>query len=92
MSAARAAELRNQLRTWDRAYYLDDAPVVDDATYDVALRELRALEAAQPEDAGDDWVATWRRSVSRVASLVALVRCAICCRCCRWPMRATTTS
>ena len=48
MSAARAAELRNQLRTWDRAYYLDDAPVVDDATYDVALRELRALEAAQP--------------------------------------------
>ena len=49
MSAARAAELRNQLRTWDRAYYLDDAPVVDDATYDVALRELRALEAAQPE-------------------------------------------
>jgi DNA ligase (NAD+) len=49
MSAARAAELRTQLRAWDRAYYLDDAPVVDDATYDAALRELRALEAAQPE-------------------------------------------
>jgi len=49
MSAARAAELRTQLRAWDRAYYLDDAPVVDDATYDAALRELRALEVAQPE-------------------------------------------
>ncbi|MCX6412430.1 MAG: NAD-dependent DNA ligase LigA, partial [Actinobacteria bacterium] len=49
MSAARAAELRTQLRAWDRAYYLNDAPVVDDATYDAALRELRTLEAAQPE-------------------------------------------
>ena len=49
MSASRATELRTQLRAWDRAYYLDDAPVVDDATYDAALRELRALETAHPE-------------------------------------------
>lgn len=48
MSAKRAAELTAQLRAWDRAYYLEDAPVVDDATYDAALRELRELEAADP--------------------------------------------
>ena len=48
MSAERVAELTGQLRAWDRAYYLEDAPVVDDATYDAALRELRALEDADP--------------------------------------------
>ena len=48
MSAKRVAELTAQLRAWDRAYYLADQPVVDDATYDAALRELRELEAADP--------------------------------------------
>ena len=48
MSAKRVDELTAQLRAWDRAYYLQDAPVVDDATYDAALRELRELEAADP--------------------------------------------
>ena len=48
MSAKRVEELTAQLRAWDRAYYLQDAPVVDDATYDTALRELRELEAADP--------------------------------------------
>ena len=48
MSAQRVEELTRQLRAWDRAYYLEDAPVVDDATYDAALRELRELEAADP--------------------------------------------
>ncbi|MGI9117551.1 MAG: NAD-dependent DNA ligase LigA [Gaiellales bacterium] len=48
MSIKRADELTRQLRAWDRAYYLEDAPVVDDATYDAALRELRALEEADP--------------------------------------------
>ena len=48
MSAKRVEELTAQLRAWDRAYYLQDAPVVDDATYDAALRELRELEAADP--------------------------------------------
>ena len=48
MSAKRADELTRQLRAWDRAYYLEDAPVVDDATYDAALRELCALEEADP--------------------------------------------
>ena len=48
MSAKRVAELTERIRGWDRAYYLADAPVVDDATYDEALRELRALEEADP--------------------------------------------
>jgi len=48
MSATRVEELTAQLRAWDRAYYLQDAPVVDDATYDAALRELRELESADP--------------------------------------------
>ena len=48
MSAKRVEELTAQLRAWDRAYYLQDAPVVDDATYDAALRELRELEAVDP--------------------------------------------
>ena len=48
MSAERVDELTAQLRAWDRAYYLQDAPVVDDATYDAALRELRELEAGDP--------------------------------------------
>ena len=48
MSAERVAELTAQLRGWDRAYYLANQPVVDDATYDTALRELRELEAADP--------------------------------------------
>jgi DNA ligase (NAD+) len=48
VSAKRVEELTAQLRAWDRAYYLQDAPVVDDATYDAALRELRELEAVDP--------------------------------------------
>jgi DNA ligase (NAD+) len=48
VSAQRVEELTAQLRAWDRAYYLQDAPVVDDATYDAALRKLRELEAADP--------------------------------------------
>ncbi len=47
-AAARAAALRATIRAHDRAYYLDDAPTVDDATYDGLMRELRALEEADP--------------------------------------------
>ena len=50
MSAgSRCAELIECLRAWDRAYYLMDSPTVDDATYDAAMHELRALEAKHPE-------------------------------------------
>ena len=47
--AARIAELRTQIRAHDHAYYVNDAPTADDATYDQLLRELRELEAAQPD-------------------------------------------
>ena len=38
----------------DRRYYLDDAPELSDADYDALLRELRALEDANPELITDD--------------------------------------
>lgn len=43
------AELIKKLRKWDAAYHTDDAPLVDDATYDAAKREATALEAEYPE-------------------------------------------
>ena len=48
-AAARVAELRARDPRHDHAYYVDDAPTVDDATYDALVRELRALEEAHPE-------------------------------------------
>ena len=47
--AGRIAELSAQIRGHEHAYFVDDAPTVDDATYDGLLRELRALEEAHPE-------------------------------------------
>ena len=47
-AAARAAELRAQLAQHDYRYYVLDDPQVPDAEYDRLLRELRALEAAEP--------------------------------------------
>jgi DNA ligase (NAD+) len=47
--AARAAELREQLKQHDYRYYVLDDPQVPDAEYDLLMRELRALEAAHPE-------------------------------------------
>jgi DNA ligase (NAD+) len=46
---ARAAELREQLNEASIAYYVDDAPVIDDATYDALYDELVRLEAEHPE-------------------------------------------
>ncbi len=48
-SEARLAELRTEIRRHDHAYYVNDAPTADDATYDALLRELRALEDEHPE-------------------------------------------
>ncbi|MEM1440429.1 MAG: NAD-dependent DNA ligase LigA, partial [Pseudomonadota bacterium] len=45
----KAAELAAEIETHNRAYYVDDAPVVPDAEYDRLLRELQELEAAFPE-------------------------------------------
>ena len=48
-AAARIAELRTEIRRHDHAYFVDDNPTVDDATYDALMRELRALEEANPD-------------------------------------------
>ncbi len=47
-AARRAEALREELRAHDHAYYVLDRPTVSDATYDERMRELRALEAADP--------------------------------------------
>jgi DNA ligase (NAD+) len=48
-AAARAAELREQLKQHDYRYYVLDEPQIPDAEYDRLMGELRALEAAHPE-------------------------------------------
>jgi DNA ligase (NAD+) len=47
--AARAAELRAELRQHDYRYYVLDDPSVPDVEYDRLMGELRALEAAHPQ-------------------------------------------
>lgn len=48
MTKARAAELRELLRLHSHRYYVLDAPEISDAEYDDLLRELIALEEADP--------------------------------------------
>jgi DNA ligase (NAD+) len=43
------ADLIKKLREWDIAYHQNDAPLVDDATYDAARRRARELETLYPE-------------------------------------------
>jgi DNA ligase (NAD+) len=47
-AARRVHELREQLRAADHAYYVLDNPVLADAEYDRLMRELAALEEAEP--------------------------------------------
>ena len=47
--AARIAELSAMIRHHDERYYGLDDPEVSDAEYDALLRELRALEEANPD-------------------------------------------
>ena len=47
--AARAAELRTTLHHHAHRYYVLDAPEIPDAEYDRLVRELRALEEANPD-------------------------------------------
>ncbi|QDH13017.1 NAD-dependent DNA ligase LigA [Formicincola oecophyllae] len=44
----RHAELQRQVALWDEAYHRHDAPLVSDAVYDQARRDLVALEQAHP--------------------------------------------
>ncbi|MFM8260001.1 MAG: DNA ligase LigA-related protein, partial [Vulcanococcus sp.] len=48
-AAARAAELRRLLNHAAHAYYVLDAPDMEDAVYDRLYRELLELETARPE-------------------------------------------
>ncbi|RMX08917.1 NAD-dependent DNA ligase LigA [Corticibacter populi] len=47
--AAQAEQLRQQLRRWEHAYYVLDAPEVPDAEFDRVFQQLQALEATHPE-------------------------------------------
>ena len=46
---AQHAELLKKLNAWDVAYHQNDAPIVDDATYDAAKSEILAIETEYPE-------------------------------------------
>ncbi len=46
---AEHAELLKKLNEWDIAYHQNDAPVVDDATYDAAKKRALAIEEQFPE-------------------------------------------
>ena len=48
-AAARAAELRDVLNRALIAYHVEDAPIMEDAAYDVLYDELVALEEEHPE-------------------------------------------
>ncbi len=47
--ARRIDELRREIRRHEELYYLHAAPEISDAAFDALMRELLALEAAQPE-------------------------------------------
>jgi DNA ligase (NAD+) len=47
--AARAGELRDEVRLHDRLYHTEARPRITDAEYDALVRELKALEAEHPE-------------------------------------------
>ena len=53
-AAARAAELRDVLNRALIAYHVEDAPIMEDAAYDVLFDELIALEEEHPELVGPD--------------------------------------
>ena len=48
-AAARAAELRAEIRRHERLYYVEDRPEITDAEFDALMRELKGLESAHPE-------------------------------------------
>ena len=48
-AAARAEDLRTQLRHHEHLYYVLDAPTISDAEYDALMNELKRIEAAHPE-------------------------------------------
>ena len=49
MNSTQIEQLRKKIEAHNRAYYVDDAPVVSDYEYDKLMQELLDLEAAHPE-------------------------------------------
>ena len=47
--AERIAELRRELNAHNHAYYVENAPVISDREYDLMMKELEALEKANPD-------------------------------------------
>ena len=54
MSHADYVDLQQQIRQWERAYYVDASPLVSDAEYDRAFRRLLELEELHPDWVGED--------------------------------------
>src|SRR5579859_6679449 len=52
--ARRVDELIQLIRSADYAYYALDAPTLSDVEYDLAMRELRELEAGHPDQVRPD--------------------------------------
>jgi DNA ligase (NAD+) len=48
-AAARADQLRTDLRRHEHLYYVLDAPEISDAEYDALMNELKRIEAAHPD-------------------------------------------
>jgi DNA ligase (NAD+) len=48
-AAARAEDLRAELRHHEHLYYVLDAPEISDAEYDAQMNELKRIESAHPE-------------------------------------------
>ncbi len=69
--AARVQELREQLRHHAHRYYVLDDPEISDAEYDTMLRELEALEEADPTLVTED--SPTRRVGAAPSSLFASV-------------------
>jgi DNA ligase (NAD+) len=74
-SARRAGALRAEIEKHNRAYYVDDAPTIPDAAYDLLLRELEELEGAHPELRSSD--SPTQRVGSAVRSDLPAVRHAV---------------
>ncbi len=48
------ADLRDEIRSHDRRYYVDAAPTISDRDYDRLIEQLKELEAAHPEHVTSD--------------------------------------
>lgn len=49
MSKTRIEDLKKEIEAYNRAYYLDDAPLISDYDYDQLMQELIVLETENPE-------------------------------------------